>query len=140
MKKIFKYFLIYIYNKMLVLEKYLKNNNVVFQFKIDKTLNIRKTEAQNMYTKYPDKVPVIIASSNIKLIKSKFLVNNDMTFGQLVIILKKYVELSSTETLYLCTSNYVSIKLSSIISETWERYRDEDGFLYLILNKENTFG
>ena len=31
MKKIFKYFLIYIYNKMLVLEKYLKNNNVVFQ-------------------------------------------------------------------------------------------------------------
>ena len=93
-----------------------------------------------MYTKYPDKVPVIIASSNIKLIKSKFLVNNDMTFGQLVIILKKYVELSSTETLYLCASNYVSIKLSSIISETWERYRDEDGFLYLILNKENTFG
>ncbi len=70
----------------------------------------------------------------------KFLVPSNDTFGRFIGAFRKYVPIEETHALFFLTSTGVMIPVSALMSNVYERYKDEDGFLYVLYAKENTFG
>jgi len=113
-------------------------------FKDKYTLEERKNEADRLYKKYPDRVPVIIEISDtnkneLKLDKKKFLIPANLTVGQFMSIIRKRVDVNETQALFLFFNNNLA-PMSRLIKEVQRDYQDEDGFLYGSLSLENTFG
>tara|TARA_B100000900_G_C20589150_1_gene720915 strand:- start:917 stop:1279 length:363 start_codon:yes stop_codon:yes gene_type:complete len=106
------------------------------------SLEERLLESQKVLLKYPERIPIIVepVTNDIKDIdKKKFIVSKDMTFGQLIYIIRKRINVDSSVALFftvngsLCTS-------SSDISSIYEMNKNEDNFLYVKYTTENTFG
>ena len=117
-------------------------NNKYESITTKKSLEERLSESQKVLSKYPERIPVIVEplTNDIKDIdKKKFIVSKDMTFGQLIYIIRKRIDISSNVALFftvngsLCTS-------SSDISSIYETNKNEDNFLYVKYTTENTFG
>ena len=69
----------------------------------------------------------------------KFLVPKDMSIGQFIYVIRKRIQLDSTQTLFITINN----KLPSschLLSQIYDNDKDDDGFLYIIYTNENTFG
>ena len=116
-------------------------------FKDEIPFAMRKEEASRIITKYPDRVPIIIerskhCSSDIPIVdKKKYLVPNDITTGQFTYIIRKRIELEPEKAIFLFVGSENNIPpSSSLISEIYTTYKDEDGFLYFTYSGENTFG
>ena len=62
-----------------------------------------------------------------------------MNLGQFVYIIRKRIKLESNQALFV-TVNSVLESSNILISELYEKQKDEDGFLYIIYTTENTFG
>ena len=66
-----------------------------------------------------------------------------MLVGEFKFIIHKHINetnnnnLSADKTLYLVVNGIVP-KTASLISELYENYKDEDGFLYIYYSAENT--
>ena len=93
----------------------------------------------------PERIPVIcersdLAYSNCPLIdKKKYLVPKLLTIGQFIHVIRKRMNLPPENALYLFVKG--TIPSSSIMMETlYNFYSDDDGFLYVVYNFENTFG
>ena len=101
--------------------------------------------------KYPDKVPVVIKKdkSSKKLTDIgtiKYLVQDHITVGQFIYILRKRIELSPEEALYLYAninnskSQYVLSANDEMIT-VYNNYKNEkDCILHLVYAGENVFG
>ena len=114
------------------------------QFKREFDFETRKSESTRIKEKYPDRIPIIVEKS-IKsdisdIDKKKYLVPNDITIGQFVYIIRKRIQLTSEKAIFLFTEKHSIPPTSSFISEIYEQFKNEDGFLYLIYAGENTFG
>ena len=114
------------------------------EFQTKYTLEKRQTESKNILSKFPDKIPVIVARSanneNVPDIdKHKFLAPSDITFGQFIYVIRKRVELTPEKALF-CFVNKNLIATGQSMSEAYKSYKEEDGFLYITYSGENTFG
>ena len=116
-------------------------------FKDEIPFAMRKEEASRIVSKYPDRIPIIIersedCSSDIPVVdKKKYLVPNDITTGQFTYIIRKRIELEPEKAIFLFAGeDYTIPPSSSLISEIYNNYKDEDGFLYFTYSGENTFG
>ena len=113
-------------------------------FKKKNTFDKRKEESKRILEKYPEKLPVIVANSKKTTLKNidknKFLVPNDMTLGQFLIIIRKRIKLKTEETLFLLINDEVMIEASKTLLQIYEENKDEDGFLYITYCGENVFG
>jgi GABA(A) receptor-associated protein len=97
-------------------------------------------EALRLRTKYPDRVPVIVLfDKDILSDKKKFLVPKHLTVGQFLHVIRKRVKISSEQALYMYCNNELPVH-SKLISEIFTQYENEDGFLYVSVCIENTFG
>jgi GABA(A) receptor-associated protein len=107
-------------------------------------LNERKSNSSKIKEKYPDRIPIICEkdpSSKIKSVdKNKYLVPNNFTVSQFSIIIRKRLELSRDSALFLLVSGKHSITGDSSINEIYEKYKDEDGFLYITYTSELSWG
>lgn len=107
------------------------------------TFEERKNQSEKMLSKYPERVPIICEKAKScsldDLVNIKYLVANDMTFGQFIYVIRKYLKLTPEKALYLTINNIIP-PTSLIISSLYNEYKSEDGFLYIIYNGENTFG
>jgi GABA(A) receptor-associated protein len=114
-------------------------------FKSDHTFNNRQTESLKMLNKYPDRIPVICqrhpkANKDCPYIdKIKYLIPIDLTLGQFIYVIRKRMHLSAEKALFLFIEGNIP-SMSSMLSEVYKEYQDEDGFLYINYNTENTFG
>ena len=93
-------------------------------------------------SKYPDRVPVIVESTALKLSKSKFLVPKDLTIGQFLYVVRKtYVgDPKDIETkAYYFLVNRSLLRHSEQFNEIDDRYA-EGGVVRLNMCGENTFG
>ena len=117
------------------------SKSMTFQKKFD--LETRIKESTRIKEKYPNKLPVIVEqhkSSTIKKIeKSKFLVPEELTVAQLLVIIRKRLELDSTQAIYIFSKNTLP-PTTQTISSLYSENKDEDGFLYLKYCNENVFG
>ena len=92
--------------------------------------------------RYPDKVPIIITFEKKKddiLLKHKFLVPNNYTLGQFMIVLRKRMLLLPDKAIFLFINHNLPAT-SSILSELYECHKDSDGMLRITCAFENTFG
>ena len=116
-------------------------------FKDEIPFAMRKEEASRILSKYPDRIPIIIersedCSNDIPVVdKKKYLVPNDITTGQFTYIIRKRIELEPEKAIFLFAGeDYTIPPSSSLISEIYNNFKDEDGFLYFTYSGENTFG
>ena len=109
-----------------------------------KTLEQRLKESSEILQKYPNKIPIIIEKNNMdtnlsNLDRNKFLVPDDLTFGQIIHIIRKRLDLNPTIGIYLyCNNNLITT--TSNIRSVYKDYHNEDKFLYITYSGENTFG
>lgn len=113
----------------------------VFQEKY--TFDLRQAESARIRNKYPDRVPIIVEqqkkSSLPELDKHKYLVPGDLTVGQFMHVLRKRMKMPPEEALFIFMNNKIPPS-SSLVSHVYQNDKNEDGFLYCIVAKENVFG
>jgi GABA(A) receptor-associated protein len=113
-------------------------------FKKENTLDARKEECRRICTKYPDLIPVICEKmTNCKLPESqrrKYLVPRDITMGQFKYVIRKRIELSPNQALFVLVNHSVLAPTNQTVSEVYKEHAGEDGFLYMSYTGENTFG
>ena len=113
-------------------------------YKKNHSVEERKTEAQRIRSKYPNRIPVIVEKGEKCILndidKQKYLVPTDITLGQFIFIIRKKVKLGSEQGLYLFIGNNVLGSPSTLMKQIYENHKDKDDFLYITYHSENTFG
>jgi GABA(A) receptor-associated protein len=95
---------------------------------------------------YPDRIPVICEKSlNFKTHipleeKRKYLVPKELTIGQLIFAIRKRLNLSSSQAIFVIVNQSVLLSSNTVINSIYEEYKDADNYLYLTYCCENTFG
>jgi len=109
------------------------------------SLKDRVKESSSILSKYSNRIPIIIErsynSTNVpKINRKKFLVPSDLSMGQLMYIIRKRIQLQPYEAIYLFVNNSILIPTNQMMSNIYNKYKDDDGFLYITYAGENTFG
>lgn len=119
-------------------------NKMQSKFQKDHAFEVRSTESAKILVKYPDRIPLIvekIPGNNIlpQISKSKFLVPSDITITQFMFIIRKYLKLEPSVSIYLFCDGVIP-NAGESINNVYIQHKDSDGFLYLFYTGENTFG
>jgi len=103
----------------------------------------RIQESNKIILKYPTRIPIIVERHvNCKfndINKKKYLVPRDMAMNQFIFIIRKRINLESSQSLFVTVGDRLTSSNISL-GEIYENHKDEDGFLYMIYTSENTFG
>ena len=113
-------------------------------FKEKYNLEERFIESSRIIRKYPDRVPVIVENvpgnkTMPKLDKNKYLVPNDMTLGQFAFTIRRRIKLEPEKAMFLFINNKM-IPCSELMGKIYNDNAEDDMFLYMSLQGENTFG
>jgi hypothetical protein len=115
----------------------------------------RKEITDKILGKYEEKCPLYLSFDsqlNLKSLKNynRYIVTNNLTLSQFLMIVKKKINFDSTESLTLFIEIYdknssnikdtIVAPLSSSIASIYDMNKNDDGFLYMRLVKENVFG
>jgi len=114
-------------------------------FKQEKSLEERKKETEKIMKKYDDRLPLIVERSPRtdlpEIDKKKYLVPNDLTIGQFMLTaLRQRLKVTSEKALFIFVGENQIPPTAATIKEVYDKYKDEDGFLYITYAGENTFG
>ena len=113
------------------------------EFKLKHSFENRCKESNNIVTKYPERIPVIVekqeASDVVDLDKNKYLVPWDLTVGQFVYVIRKRMKLPPEKAIFIFVNNQIPMQCMRM-SNIYEEEKDNDGFLYIKYAGENTFG
>jgi len=109
-----------------------------------KPLEERKKESGKILSKYPDRIPVIVdvfvdSANNVKLDKNKYLVPTDLTVGQFMYVIRKRCKLAPEKALFLFVDNKLPMA-NNLMSQLYKSNANEDGFIYITVHEESTFG
>jgi GABA(A) receptor-associated protein len=113
-------------------------------FKQQHSFQYRFNESKRIMEKYRDRVPVI-CEKGVKqptlpnIDKQKYLIPNDITAGQFIAIIRKRMNLTANEAIFLFIDNKI-ISSNSNMKQVYEQSKEPDGFLYVQYSKENVFG
>lgn len=111
-------------------------------YKKEYTLEKRIEECRLIVAKYPERVPVIIERGNEKIkriSKKKFLVPVGLKVSEFVYIIRKRLELKPEEALFIFIENALP-SYNEEMGNIYNKFKDTDGFLYVLYSKESTFG
>lgn len=109
-------------------------------------LEKRKAISRKIITSYPGFVPVIVGRGETKVTpsikKNKFLAPSNITLGKFLGIIRLHVETTHPhDPISFFVSSSSSIPVNSMfMQQVHEKYKSEDGFLYVSYVSENTFG
>lgn len=108
------------------------------------TYKKRKEESGKIREKYPNKIPVIVEKciGNHQLdniVNKKYLVPGDLTLGEFIFIIRKRIKLKPEQAIFILINDIVPPP-SSLMSELYEKYKDDDNFLYCLYYGESVFG
>eukprot|EP00731_Ephydatia_muelleri_P027023 Em0018g1123a len=114
-----------------------------WMYKEEKPFETRQAEAAKIREKHPDRVPVIVekvpGGRISELDRKKYLVPGDLTVAQFMHVLRQRIQLGATESIYLMVGG-VTPTTSASMSMIYQDHKDEDGFLYMAYNGENSMG
>lgn len=114
------------------------------KFKDRYSVEKRIKESAEIRRKYADRIPVIcepIKKSTIVMDKVKFLVPTDLTVGQFIYVIRKRIKIRPEEAVFIFMGADNTLPLASdLISVLYEQKKDKDGFLYMVISTETTFG
>jgi len=116
-------------------------------FKSENSLERRRQLAGKIRVLYPDRLPIIVekgANSSVPDIsKKKFLAPADMAVSKFFTEVKKQLQMvgdNSSVAIFLFVNKAVLPPSALLMSQIYEKHKDEDGFLYITYSGENTFG
>ena len=100
-------------------------------------------EFKKLIKKYPNKIPTIVQKHHKSrglpiLKKSKFLIQKELTIGQLLHVIRKNISLDPSIAIYLFIDKKI-YPSNKTIGEIFHS-RQKDDFLYVYYIGENTFG
>lgn len=96
--------------------------------------------------KHPDKVPVYIRVADGErhvpdLDRHHYLVNRDMTIGQVVHTIRNRIDISSRHAIFVFVGNGILPTTSALIGEVYSEHKDPiDALLHITYRAEETFG
>ena len=110
-------------------------------YKITRPFETRVQETHAIKIKHPDRIPIIVEPrpDAPSIDKRKYLAPKDLVFSQFIYVIRKRLQLNSEHALFFFNGNTV-INGQHTLSQIYNQYHDEDGFLYLSYDNENTFG
>ena len=107
------------------------------------SLEERRDEAYRIRSRYPKRVPVIVEHSKKSVLppldKCKYLVPDDLTIGQFAYVIRKRIKLKPEVAIFILVNGSFP-STSAEMYTLYEEHRAEDGFLYVSISGENTFG
>lgn len=111
-------------------------------------LEKRRDVAGRLLEKYPDRIPIIVERSRFVrdtplIDKQKFIVPKDHSFGKFLLEVRKHVvfkERNPDQALFFYVRGEILPPTAANITHIYQRYKNEDGFLYITYAAENTFG
>ena len=115
-----------------------------FSYKSLKPLKERKEEYQKVIDQNPEKVAIIVENdprSDIADIeKKKFLIKEDMNLTQFQKIIRNRLKMDEKEALFFLANGKTSLAGNFTIREIYDKYKDEDGFLYIAYSSQEVWG
>ena len=111
-------------------------------FKSMHSFNERSKESARVRLSHPERIPVIVERGNtsVKMIdKRKYLVPKDLTIGQFIYVIRKRLDLSPDQAIFVFINNTLPTTSELMINE-YNNKKDDDGFLYITYSGESTFG
>ena len=116
-----------------------------FKYKLEEDENTRKKISEELLSKYPNKVPIILEkdpSCKIEeLKKKKYLLLKKSTVNEFLINLRKKIVLTEgREALFLQAKGKFSIAGEKVIGDIYKSFKDNDGFLYIMYTTELIYG
>ena len=102
----------------------------------------RKKDSEAIMAKYPQRIPVIVEpfGDNVPEIdRTKYLVPDDLSLINFIYIIRKRLKIASEVSIYLFVNNKI-LPGMDYVSTIYDKYKDEDGFLYVKYSGEPTFG
>lgn len=104
----------------------------------------RKLKASLILKQHSDRIPVVVECSEQlqavnPLKKNKFIVPFDLLLSQFMFIIRKHMKLEQTQAVFVFINNKLHPS-TSIMGELYANEKDEDGFMYLNVFHESTFG
>jgi len=111
-------------------------------FKKQITLEKRKEQSRLIMEKYPNRLPIIcdVSKKLPDLDKHKYLIPEDLTSETFMYIIRKRITLKPEHAMYFFVNNEKLLQANNYMSEIYRKHKDEDGFLYIYVCAESTFG
>jgi len=122
---------------------------MINSYKNNNSLDKRKCDFNRIRAKHINYIPVIInCCKNLEksLKKTKFLVPNDVSSSHLLFSIRKHIKIDSSTAIFMFVDNTMlcsTVMMSDIYNNYCEKNKnkdDFDGFLYVNITTENTFG
>lgn len=118
------------------------------KYKETTTFEERLLKSSKLTSLYPGRIPIIVEMSPSSInystyIKSspkiKYLVPYSITMGQFIQIIRDKIKIQPSVALFFFIRNKV-FPITSIVGDIYKDNVDDDGFLYIELCEESTFG
>ena len=115
-----------------------------FQFKKDKTFQERRKEYEKVICEHPKRIAIICEkakNSKIKDIdKTKYLVDENLSFPQFSATIRKKLEIDDKEGLFFLVNGKTTLSGNVSMAEIYKKYKNKDGFLYIAYASEEIWG
>jgi hypothetical protein len=104
-------------------------------------LEERKNQSLKILNKFTNSIPVYVDTSYMKLQldKPKFVTPIEFTIGHLLNLIRNKLALDKNQALFMFINNKL-MSVTTTLHSVYHSEKDEDGFLYVVCNVENTFG
>lgn len=99
-------------------------------------------EIKQIRQKHPDRIPVKIIlhkDCSFTLTKLKYLVPNDLTYGQFLYVIRNRIKLPESKALFMFFNDELP-KQTDNMTYIYDTHKSKDGFLRATISEENTFG
>lgn len=110
-------------------------------FKKNITLEKRQEQSQSVIKKYPNRIPIIcdVSKKLPSLDKHKYLIPDDLKTESFMHVIRRRIQLPPENAMYFFVNNKL-LQANNFMGVIYEKHKDEDGFLYVYVCAESTFG
>lgn len=118
---------------------------IVIAYIRDHPVSKRLALSSNVLTLYNNRVPIIIGRSETKrtppIDKYRFLAPKDISFGKFIVELRRHIlGINHNNALFFFIKENTIPVTSMDMESIYEKYKSDDGFLYISYCCENSFG
>lgn len=119
------------------------------KFRTDNTFEKRLLLSSKIRAQHPNRVPVVLdiakstrsSSEQLPTPKNeKILVPCEYTIGKMMFQIRSQLQLRPDTALFLFVGKGTLPPTGALVGQVYERYKNEDGFLYFTIASESTFG